>query len=157
MRAAVNYTAGKYACFCLKIHQECSEECVTAVVVVFAETQGIAPPNKHYHLPLSNQSPLVFRSDSSSFVPFRGIRRNRWISSQVMLYFSGAHNWNLVALNTNVSTLIIFSSYQLVQPWFDRRVTENLARHFFYYCYLLFQFFVKGFFFNFCLRHTWFI
>ena len=43
MRAAVNYTAGKYACFCLKIHQECSEECVTAVVVVFAERQGIAP------------------------------------------------------------------------------------------------------------------
>lgn len=48
MRAAVNYTAGKYACFCLKIHQECSEECVAAVVVVFAERQGIAP----LHFPL---------------------------------------------------------------------------------------------------------
>jgi len=63
MRAAVNYTAGKYACFCLKIHQECSEECVAAVVVVVAERQGIAPP----HPPFSTSSPLVcWRVSSSS-------------------------------------------------------------------------------------------
>lgn len=54
MRAAVNYTAGKYACFCLKIHQECSEECVVAVVVVFAQRQGIAPP-----LPFSYSTPRL--------------------------------------------------------------------------------------------------
>lgn len=53
MRAAVNYTAGKYACFCLKIHHECSKECVVAVVVVFAERLGIAP------LPLSNPPPRL--------------------------------------------------------------------------------------------------
>lgn len=55
MRAAVNYTAGKYAWFCLKIHQERSDECAAAVVVVvFAKKQGITKPPIH---PFSYSTP----------------------------------------------------------------------------------------------------
>lgn len=119
MRAAVNYTAGKYACFCLKIHQECSEECVTGIVVVFVERQGIAtPPPNHHHLPLHNESPLVCWGDSSSFVPLTDIRRNSRLSAKVMLHFSGEQNKNLA-----VKVVFFFFSYgsyavvQLLPVW----------------------------------------